>query len=61
MRYDEKLDRGPDAAPRKTKMLRYVGRDGNHERYEKWWLDEDGYPTHPVEAGDEVRSVHPGR
>jgi len=53
MRYDEKLDRGPDAAPRKTKMLRYVGRDGNHERYEAWWVDENGHPTRPVEADDE--------
>jgi hypothetical protein len=49
-RYDEKLDRGPDPAPRRTKMLRWVDRDGNHVRYEEWWLDEDGYPSHPVEA-----------
>jgi len=50
MRYDEKLDRGPDAAQRRTKMLRWVDRDGNHVRYEEWWLDEDGYPSLPVEA-----------
>jgi len=49
-RYTEKLDRGPDEGPRKTKMLRWVDRDGNHVRYEEWWLDADGYPSHPVEA-----------
>jgi hypothetical protein len=52
-RYNAILDRGPDPAPRRTKMLRWVGRDGNHERYEEWWLDEDGYPTHPVDAEKE--------
>ena len=49
MRYEAKADRGPDEAPRKTKMLRFTGRDGNHERFEEWHLDEDGYPTHPVD------------
>ena len=53
MRYDEKLDRGPDAAPRKTKMLRHRDLDGYHLFYEEWWLDEDGYPSHPVEADTE--------
>jgi len=51
-RYDDLMD--GTVPPRKTKMLRYTGRDGNHERYEEWWIDEDGYPTHPVEADNEV-------
>jgi hypothetical protein len=54
-RYDDMMESDP--APRRTKMLRYVGRDGNHERFEAWWLDADGYPTHPVEAGNESTNL----
>jgi hypothetical protein len=52
MRYDEKLDRGPDPARRKTKRLRLEDMDGFTVGYQEWWLDDDGYPTHPVEADD---------
>jgi hypothetical protein len=24
--------------------------DGYTLGYQEWWLDEDGYPTHPVEC-----------
>jgi len=52
-RYAEKLDRGPDPAPRRTKRLRLEDMDGYTLGYQEWWLDEDGYPTHPVDAEKE--------
>jgi len=52
-RYAEKLDRGQDEALRRTKMMRVEDMDGYTLGYEEWWLDEDGYPTHPVEADNE--------
>jgi hypothetical protein len=53
MRYDDMLDKGPESAPRKTKMLRHRDLDGMHLFYEEWWVDGDGYPTHPVDASDD--------
>jgi hypothetical protein len=52
-RYTEKLERGPDEGPRKTKRLRLEDMDGYTLGYQEWWLDEDGYPSHPVDADDE--------
>jgi len=34
-------------------MMRVEDMDGYTLGYEEWWLDEDGYPTHPVEADNE--------
>jgi hypothetical protein len=53
MRYDDMLDKGPDEAPRRTRMLRFTDMDGWFVRYEEWWLDEDGYPSHPVDHDDD--------
>ena len=52
-RYSELLDKGPDPAPRRTKMLRLEDMDGYTLGYQEWWLDEDGYPTHPVEGDND--------
>jgi hypothetical protein len=53
MRYDDLLDRGPDAKLQPYKMLRKIDMDGYHVCWEAWWLDADGYPTHPVDADDD--------
>jgi hypothetical protein len=60
MRYEAKAERGPDEAPRRTKMLRFTDMDGWFVRYEEWWLDEDGYPSHTVDA-DEKKNRPAGR
>jgi len=49
-RYDDMLDKGPEPGPRRTKMLRLEDMDGYTLGYQEWFVDEDGYPTHPVEA-----------
>jgi hypothetical protein len=56
MRYDENLDRGPDPAPRKTKMLRVVDAQGYHLR----WIEVpvEAKKNRPAGKGPAERATH---
>jgi hypothetical protein len=49
-RYDDLMD--GTTPKRKTKMLRLEDMDGYTLGYQEWFVDDDGYPTHPVEASE---------
>jgi hypothetical protein len=58
MRYDEMMDWAistmPNLPKRRTKMLRVVDQDGCHVCWVEWYVDDEGFATHPVDT-DEIR------
>jgi hypothetical protein len=58
-RYENLMDL--NAVERRTKMLRLEDMDGYTLGYQEWWLDEDGYPSHPVDADEKTGPQGEGR
>jgi hypothetical protein len=45
---------------RKTKRLRLEDMDGYTLGYQEWFVDDDGYPSHPVDADEKNRPAGRG-